>query len=435
MIDVLVVGAGAGGVIAAWRAATLGARVALFEKTPRIGTKILISGGGKCNVAHDGPLEHLLSRFRPNERLFLRPSCYRFDNRQIMKLMTDCGLALYTRPDGRVFPSSGDAKDVVTILRGYLQDAGVEVYTESPVTGFQIVEVGCPVVYVAAATNPSAPKKPPRDGFGARVLLSRTLAEAEQDAERWRGPNRVEAKAIVVATGGSSYPKSGTTGDGWQWLRSAGHRVAKPTAALAPIYMQEAAVSLAGVSARDVVLKARGTRGVTATARGDLLFTHLGISGPAALDISRAVAEHLPEPVSLEVDLFPDVKLDDLRKTITDELRSVGERVPASLTSHFGLGANSSDQKARNRLADSAKALMLGGVRTVPLERGEVVAGGVALEEVDPKSMASRLVPGLFLCGEILDLAGPVGGYNLQAAFATGYVAGESAARHALDSS
>src|SRR5690349_15333164 len=124
---IVVIGAGAAGILAAWRAATLGARVLLLEKTERLGTKILISGGGKCNITHDGPLESLIGVFRPNEARFIRPACYRFTNRDIIKMLTGRGLEVYTRPDGRIFPTHGTAKDVVAILRSYLDEAGVHV--------------------------------------------------------------------------------------------------------------------------------------------------------------------------------------------------------------------------------------------------------------------------------------------------------------------
>ena len=402
------VGAGAAGIIAAWRAASLGARTLLLEKTNRLGTKILISGGGKCNITHDGELEDVLRAFRPNEARFIRPACYRFTNRQIVKLLTDRGLRVYTREDGRIFPVDQTAKDVVNILRRYLTDVGVEVRFNVAVTALESDENGI-------------------SGVRAGALA-------------------IAAKSVIVATGGSSYPNSGTTGDAWPWARELGHTIVKVRAALAPIYL-DVDPERAGVALRDVILKARvGSKEVTRW-RGDLLFTHRGISGPTALGISRIVTEQLEQaPVHLEVDLTPDWSFEQAsrelqawrqlnsRKQITQFLETI---VPKSLCATILEAANidkstaaaALSQKSHNRLVETIKGWSLGQVRTVPLEKGECVAGGVSLEEVDPKSMESKLVPGLFLCGEALDIAGPVGGYNLQAAFATGYVAGESAAR------
>lgn len=412
--DVIVIGAGAAGIVAAWRAASLGARTLLLEKTSRLGTKILISGGGKCNITHDGELEDVLRAFRPNEARFIRPACYRFTNREIVEMLTSRGLEVYTRPDGRIFPVHQTAKDVVAILRTYLEEAGVEIRLDTPVLGIE-AESG-------------------------RVTGVRTA----------EGP--IPCRAAVLATGGCSYPSSGTTGDGWVWARSLGHTIVKVRAALAPMYMElDGMDERAGVALRDCVLKARQSGKEIARWRGDLLFTHRGVSGPTVLGISRVVAERWDQgKVALEADLRPDGTFETVsehlkrwavespRKTVSSYVEEV---VPKSLVDRLLADAGitpdtvggSLPQKMRNRLVEALKGWKLGTVRTVPLEKGEVVAGGVSLEEVDPKSMRSLKVEGLFLCGEILDIAGPVGGYNLQAAFATGFVAGETAANHPTD--
>jgi predicted Rossmann fold flavoprotein len=406
--DVVVIGAGAAGIIAAWRAASLGARTLLLEKTNRIGTKILISGGGKCNITHNGDIADVLRAFRKHEANFIRAACYRFTNRQIVKMLTERGLRVYTRDDGRIFPVDQTAKDVVAILRRYLHDAGVEVALESPVEEIRIE--GSKVLGVVSKSR---------------------LIPCEQ---------------VVLAVGGSSYPNSGTTGDGWPWAKSAGHSIVKVRAALAPIYLERDFSERSGVALRDVVLKARsGTKEIERW-RGDLLFTHRGISGPTALGVSRVVTEHMEQgSVSLEVDLLPDSNFE----AVSDRLRSwcsanpkrhidgfVEEIVPKALAEDLladigesdEVAAQSFGQKSKNKLVEALKGWKLGPVRAVPLEKGECVAGGISLEEVDPKTMKSLKVEGLYLCGEVLDIAGPVGGYNLQAAFATGFVAGESAA-------
>ncbi len=408
----IVVGAGAAGIIASWRAASLGARTLLLEKTNRIGTKILISGGGKCNITHDGEIEDVLRAFRENERRFIRPACYRFRNHQIVKMLTDRGLKVYTRPDGRIFPVDQTAKDVVGILRTYLVDAGVRIRLEAPVTGISL-----------------------RDDEIRGIKV---------------GEETIECSRVIVATGGSSYPNSGTTGDGWQWARTAGHSIIKVRAALAPIYLEaEALAEFSGVALRYITLKAReGTKEI-ARWKGDLLFTHRGISGPCALGISRAVVESMERgPVHLEVDLDPSSSFEETAQHINDwcqhhprkQISSITEQwVPKVLGTEIILGAGLQSsqqsgelsQKAKNRLTETVKGWKLGAVKAVPLEKGECVAGGIALDEVDPQSMRSKIAKGLYLCGEVLDIAGPVGGYNLQSAFATGYVAGESAAKDA----
>lgn len=405
MPDIVVVGAGAAGIIASWRAAQLGAKVLLVEKNSRIGTKILVSGGGKCNITHDGDLEDVLRAFRPAEARFIRPSCYRFTNREIVRMLTSRGLEVYTRPDGRIFPVHQTAKDVVAILGSYLRDVGVELRLSTPV------------------------KRITHEGN--RV----TGVETEQ------GP--IACDRVILSVGGSSYPGTGTTGDGYPWVKELGHTLVKVRAALAPIYLQideKWPEERAGIALRDILLKARQGKEI-ARWRGDLLFTHHGVSGPAALGVSRIVAERFgAQPIFLEVDLAPDSQheevLENLNAWIKDNPRKglaayadqyVPERLSRLVFESVKEPVSQISQKAKNRAVETIKAWPLGKVRAIPLEKGEVVAGGVSLDEVDPHTMRSLKCEGLYLCGEILDIAGPVGGYNLQAAFATGFVAGESA--------
>ncbi len=411
--DVVVVGGGAAGIIAAWRAASIGAKTVLLEKTERLGTKILISGGGKCNITHDGEIEEVLRAFRKNEAAFLRPSFYRFTNAEIVGMLTSRGLKVYTRPDNRIFPSGGTAKDVMRILSDLLHEAKVKVEMRTRVRGI-------------SAT----------DGFVAGVVLETGVLNCNR---------------VIVATGGSSYPKSGTTGDAWGWVKRLGHSIVPIRAALAPIYLGvDGMEARAGVAIRDCLLKARQTGKEIARWRGDVLFTHRGVSGPTVLGISRDVAERaMLGPISLEVDILPDSSFEQTTERLVEystlhPRRSIGtfiaELMPEALV-RSALDSISLDpvrslaslsRKERSRIVELIKGWTLGDVRSVPLEKGECVAGGVALDEVDQKSMRSTIVRGLYLCGEALDIAGPVGGYNLQAAFSTGYVAGDTAAHDAM---
>lgn len=405
---VIVVGGGAAGIMAALRAAECGGKVTLLEKTKRLGTKILISGGGKCNITHDGPLEEVLRAFRPNEARFIRPACYRFPPARIVEMLTRRGLEVYTRPDGRIFPLHGTAKDVVAILRNYLAEAGVEIRLETAVTG---------------------------------LTVAHSLVRGVRS-----GTHEITADSVIITTGGSSYPNSGTTGDAWPWARNLGHTIVPILAALAPMTLRQPKTEWSGVALRDCVLKARQGKEFVRW-RGDLLFTHHGISGPTCLGISREVSERiLLGPVTLEIDTQPDRSFE----TLSEHWRKWREQHPKRLVRTWveewvpercaeaglktaeikaDLTAFHLSNKERNRLIETLKAFPLGEVREVVLEKGEVVAGGVSLGEVDPQTMRSRLVPNLYWAGEALDIAGPVGGYNLQAAFATGYLAGEVAVR------
>ena len=444
--DVIVVGAGAAGIIAAWRASMSCSSVVLLEKTPRVGTKILVSGGGKCNICHDGPVEDVLAAFRPNEARFIRPSVYRFPSTDIVPLFENRGLEVYTRPDGRIFPVNQTAKDVVNVLKWHLNERGVKVFLSSPVEEILVEEGIVKGVRIGEATErPRRMNQSDGGRYGAKALLSSAL-DIEDNHDQIPAGDLLGATVIVCA-GGSSYPNSGTTGDGWRWLKGLGHTIVKTRAALAPIYLEEPQVDLSGVALRDIVLRARTTKEV-ARWTGDMLFTHQGISGPCALGISRMVAEAFENsPVRLEVDLLPAISEDALAQRLLTEnpkltvAKFLQEFLPDSVFPFFARSCQIDpatqfgqlDKKSRNRLVIQLKAWPIGDVRAVPLEKGEVVAGGVSLDEVDPKTMASRLIQGLYLCGEVLDIAGPVGGYNLQAAFATGFVAGESASNYVDD--
>jgi len=416
--EVLVIGGGAAGLIAATRAADLGARVTLFEKNERLGMKILISGGGKCNLTHAGTMEELRSAFRGNEGRFLKPSFYRFTSDDFLATLHAAGMPTYLRPDGRIFPvEPHNAKDVVALLQRSARRAGVSIHTGAAVNGLNL-EGG--------------------QALGARI-----------------GDREFHASCVILAVGGSSYPATGTTGDGWRWAAGAGHQIAPLRAALAPLYLENPMPEWSGVSLRGVALRARiRVEGREyARWRGDLLFTHKGLSGPCALGVSREIGEQMAVGLAhggtLEVDLSPDEPFELVKTRLRAELAANPRRLLGSIADRYMpdrlapafLSATGIDPQTRgahvtagalNQFVCTLKGWRLGGVRSVPIDRGEVVAGGVSLDEVDPHTMQSRIIKRLFLCGEMLDIAGPVGGYNLQAAWSTGYVAGEAAAAAVL---
>lgn len=409
MDPVIVIGGGAAGLIAAWRCAGQGAPALLLEKNERLGIKLHISGGGKCNITHAGLMHDVRMAFEPGEARFLRLPFLRFTNDDVLALLHARGVETYTRPDGRIFPVSGRADDVVDALSWHTREAGAEIRCRAPVERIEA-----------------------SDGRIAAVWVN-----------GWRLP----AAAVVLATGGVSYPKTGTTGEGFRWARELGHTLVPLRAALAPIYLDPTpSEGWSGVALRDCLLRARAAGKIVSRWRGDLLFTHKGISGPTALGVSRDVALAMERgPVTLDADLLPDRPPEELAAELTSPehraarrgVRSLLDawlpnRIVPALLERAGLDPavplHQLSRPGRNRLVEALKGWPLGAARAVPLERGEVTAGGVALDEVDPATMASKKIARLYLCGEILDIAGPVGGYNLQAAFSTGFVAGEAAA-------
>ncbi len=428
---ILIIGAGAAGMaaaIAARRSAERSGRsctITLLERNARPGTKIRISGGGKCNVTHSGTPAELLEKgfLRLPERRFLRNALYGFSNSDLLELLRSRGVDTAERVDGKVFPVSGDASSVVAVFEDLLRSASVQ------------------------RTFSSRVRRVERKG--ERFMVTTEAASLTADV-------------VILATGGVSYSHTGTTGDGLAIARAFGHSITKPSAALAPIYtIKPPPASLSGIALRSAgfVATAGGRR---LERRGDLLFTHRGFSGPVALSLSRNIAELHVELgcVELFADLFPEQTSRELEQLLLQHAQKNGAQMVrkflqscpiAPLQGGFALTPQGSIPTAlvpllmqragldndvtwstlsrdkRQSLLTTLQAFPIGSVRDVPLDQGEISAGGVVLSEINPKSMESRLVPKLFLCGEILDYAGEIGGFNLQAAFSTGWMAGSNA--------
>ncbi|MBI2427864.1 MAG: NAD(P)/FAD-dependent oxidoreductase [Ignavibacteriales bacterium] len=411
---ILVIGGGAAGMIAAWRAASPGRSVVLLEKNKKLGIKILISGGGKCNITNGSDIRMMLKQFEINESRFLKYSFHTFTNTHVLDLLHEQGVETYVREDGKVFPKSHDAEDVVNALQRMMLSAGVDIRLNASVHEISKNEKGIFTVNL----------------------------ESES----------IQSVKVIIATGGMSYQKTGTTGDGYSWLKKLGHTIVQLRPALAPIYLSPVPPTRwQGTPIRDCRLMAVCGKEIISDWHGDLLFTHLGISGPAALEVSKKafIEFELGKLVSLCVDFFPEKTNEQLETNLFADITSNANRsiltlteqyVPQRLAEYVLLHSNIDGIKKlhqfkkeeRQSLVATLKNWCIGTVKEIPLDRGEVTAGGVALNEVEPTTMESKIVRGLYLCGEILDVAGPVGGYNLQAAFSTGYVAGESAAKTTL---
>ena len=413
--SIAIVGGGAGGIVAAL-AASRAAReqnmaldVHLFERNPRLGIKILISGGGKCNITHAGPVEEILAEGFPRkiEQRFLKNAMYRYTNEDVIALLERHGVSTYARENGRVFPDSGRAEDVLIAFEKELREHNVIVHTKSRI---ESVRVG---------------------GDGSWNIVS--------------NGEPIYANALILATGGTSYSKTGTTGDGIGYAWELGHTIVPIRAALAPIYLAQApAQSLVGISLRDIEISVTRNGKSLAHRRGDVLITHRGLSGPAILGISNEATIFMEDaPVSIEANIVGINEHETREKLLNEQQSNPKQQIKTFLESllpnrfvPFVMDQSEVpvDRKwheltreERNRLATTLVHYSFGAISEVPLERGEVTSGGVALEEVDAKTMMSRIHPGLFFAGEMLDVAGEIGGFNLQAAYSTGWVAGESA--------
>ena len=406
---IVVVGGGGAGIIAAWKAASSGARVSLLERNKKLGIKLLISGGGKCNITHAGSVDEVYGGFTQREARFLKPALHRFSNNSVIQLLENEGVKTQTRENGRVFPVSGRAGDVVAVFARLLARNGVQV-----ITGRHVEKI--------AIENGS---------------ITGVIADGET----------ILSSHVILATGGASYPKTGTTGDGYAWSKALGHTIVPIRAALAPIGLAPPLPSdWRGVALRGGSLSVFAGGRKIQSWNDDILFTHEGISGPAALEVSRAAAMAMEKsPVLLEFDFFPskpftvlDAELNGLVlenrgrmiESILDALLP-NRMLPWLLTSidvDPETRGHVLTREQRRAITGLLKGWKMGRVSRIDPARGEVTAGGIELSEVEPQTMKSRKTRGLYICGEVLDVAGSIGGFNLQAAFSTGFVAGESAA-------
>jgi predicted flavoprotein YhiN len=431
---VIVVGAGASGMMAAGRAAESATDVLLLEKTDGTGKKILVSGKSRCNLTNARELQDFLSMYGPNGR-FLHNAFRRFFRDDLIAFLKRYGVETKVERGGRIFPVSDDASDVVAAFRRYLKGYGVKILSGVPVTGIAV-----------------------RNGCVEGVRTGRKI---------------VPAGAVILATGGASWPSTGSSGDGYRMAAALGHTVTKLRPALVPLAVEEAerAKAMQGVSLRNVRLTAfRGPadsidpdrvpaedigRGLKVRRRrspviesrmGEMLFTHFGIGGPITLLMSLAVVDALAEgPVSVSIDLKPALSKEQLRDRLQRDFDRFGKRgfrnLLAGLIPHkmietvvemTGIPADRPGHQInageRERLLALLKSFRFNVRGPLPLSAAIVTAGGVALDEIDPRTMASRLVAGLFFCGEVMDIDADTGGYNLQAAFSTGFAAGETAA-------
>jgi predicted Rossmann fold flavoprotein len=424
--SVIVVGAGAAGLMSAGQAAWAGADTLLLEKMPRPASKLRITGKGRCNLANVAPLQEFMSQFGLNGR-FLRQALYQFFTPDLLALLEEQGVTTISERGGRVFPASGQAQDVVDALLRRARQHGVTLETRSPVDHL-LVE-------------------------GDRVTgvqVSRTSAHGRGNTVRSSSAGwAYRSDAVIIATGGVSYPGTGSTGDGYRLAESVGHTVVPIRPALVPLETSgSVAPRLQGLSLRNVRVRVYA-HGKQQTERfGEMLFTHFGVSGPIILSLSRQVVDslRLDQEVHLSIDLKPALDEETLDARLLRDLDTHGKQqfqlllrgllprklIPVcadlvDIPSHK-LG-NQITAQERERLRTWLKDFRLQVVGHRPFAEAIITAGGVNTREVDPRTMASRLVGGLYFAGEVLDVDADTGGYNLQAAFSTGWVAGQSAAQ------
>lgn len=410
--DVIVIGGGAAGLIASGKAAENGAQVILVEKNSILGKKVLITGKGRCNITNAGELEDLIGAFGKNGN-FLYSAFSVFSNHDTVNFFKKMGIATKIERGKRVFPESDQANDVVTALVNYAKKNRVKFALKAPVDQILIDDKKVKGIQLADGTI-------------------------------------IYGNQVVLATGGSSYPATGSTGDGYQMAKSLGHKITPIKPALVPLVLAENwAKELQGLTLKNVELSIMiGTKKKT-THFGEMLFTHFGISGPIVLTMSKEIQDQLnktKKSVLLNLDLKPalsEEKLDmriqrDFEKNKRKQLlNSLNELLPNAMIPIMLEVAEIDSRKfvhqitkqERKQLVKSLKNLPMTVLKTRPLSEAIVTAGGVHIREVNPQTMESKLISGLYIVGECLDLDGITGGFNLQAAFSTGIVAGISASK------
>ena len=433
--DIIVAGGGAAGLMAAGRASQLGAKVLLLEKTDGCGKKILVSGKTRCNLTNAAELKDFIAMYGVNGR-FLHNAFHHFFRPELLSFFAGYGVEAKQERGGRIFPVSNDAHDVVRALEQYLDDHKVH------------TELNTKVTTISKGKSGSFAVQTSRSDYSAN--------------------------AVILATGGASWPQTGSTGDGYKIGAELGHNIVALKPALVPLIVEEIdlAKSMQGVSLRNVRATAfRGRaqeidatltpqvnygRGEKKSPRppviesrfGEMLFTHFGLGGPIILLMSLAVVEGLTNgPVTILIDLKPALQREQLRARLQKDFDNYGKRkisgiikeyLPGKMIEPFVALAGIDPEKQahqinapeKEKIIELLKALRFNIKSALPLARAIVTAGGVTLSEIDPRTMASKKVDGLYFCGEIMDIDADTGGYNLQAAFSTGYVAGKSASQY-----
>ncbi|TJZ70173.1 NAD(P)/FAD-dependent oxidoreductase [Bacillus amyloliquefaciens] len=412
--DVIVVGGGPSGLMAAIAAGEEGADVLLIDKGNKLGRKLAISGGGRCNVTNRLPVEEIIKHIPGNGR-FLYSAFSEFNNEDIIAFFEKLGIQLKEEDHGRMFPVTDKAQSVVDALLNRLKQLNVTIRTNE-----KIKEV--------------------------RYENGRTAGTTTNNDEH------INADAVIIAVGGKSVPHTGSTGDGYAWAEAAGHTVTELFPTEVPVTSSEPFIkqkTLQGLSLRNAAVSVLNKKGKPiVTHVMDMLFTHFGLSGPAILRCSQFVVKELkkqPE-VKLRIDLFPGINEEELFQKMHKELKDapkkalknalkpwMQERYLLFLLERNGLDPQTSftelPKDQFRAFVKDCKQFTVAADGTLSLDKAFVTGGGVSVKEIEPKQMASKKMEGLYFCGEILDIHGYTGGYNITSAFVTGRLAGLNAGR------
>ncbi|PTJ03957.1 NAD(P)/FAD-dependent oxidoreductase [Staphylococcus simulans] len=414
MYQSIIIGGGPSGLMSAAAASQNKQKVLLIEKKKGLGRKLKISGGGRCNVTNRLPYDEIIRHIPGNGKFLYSPFSV-FDNESIIEFFESRGVKLKEEDHGRMFPVSNRAQDVVDTLVQELKNNNVEIKEETAVKHIKLDEDGH---FIVTDQND-------------QVYHSRT---------------------VVIATGGTSVPQTGSTGDGYTFAESLGHTITELFPTEVPITSKEPFIirkTLKGLSLKDVALSVLRKNGKPRiTHQMDMIFTHFGISGPAALRCSQFVYKEQKsqkkQDIQMQLDVFPDEKENEVQariksliketpdKLVKNSLRGIiEERYLNFILEQAGVAEDTTGHHISNQqiltLAQLFKGFTFTVNGTLPIEKAFVTGGGVSIKEIEPHTMMSKITPGLFLCGEVLDIHGYTGGYNITSALVTGRVSGINA--------
>lgn len=406
---VVIIGGGPAGMMAAIAAAEAGASVTIIERNQQVGRKLAITGKGRCNLTNNCTVEEIIKNI-PGNGKFLYSVLNAFNAADLMRVFEGLGVPLKTERGKRVFPQSDDAHDIVNALSRKCQSCGVKFFFSSRVQKLLITD---------------------------QTVIG-VICEDDRS---------IEADAVIIATGGKSYPLTGSSGDGYRLATQAGHTVIPPRPSLAPLETKEHwPTELAGLTLKNVEVTAYHKEKILGREFGEMLFTHFGVSGPVILTLSHYICRIQPlEQVRLSINLKPALSMEQLDARIQRDLdkysrkqlqNSLGDLLPQSLIPVIldlsqippEKFSNQISRAERQKLCSLLQDLPLAIKNVRPLAEAIVTAGGVTVKEIEPKTLASKLVKGLYYAGEVIDIDGFTGGFNLTAAFSTGHAAGLAAA-------
>lgn len=398
-----IIGGGPAGIIAAGIAGSYGKKVTLIEKNNQLGKKLFITGKGRCNITNSSPMEDFFENIVTNSN-FLYSSFYSFNNEDIIILLESYGLEVKVERGNRVFPKSNKSSDVLKAFIKFLNSNNVKTLLNKEVISIDKKEGKFIVKY--------------RDG-------------SQSDFDK-----------LVISTGGKSYPKTGSTGDGYNFAKKLGHTIKELKPSLVPMEIKEEWINeIQGLSLRNVTLKAYGNRGQKHEEFGEMLFTHYGISGPIVLSTSNYINKWNNKEIKLKIDLKPALSEEKLDRRILRDFQSYNNKqlknglndlLPKALIPIIIKEASLDGEKTIHQITKEERYQIIHAIKNLnltfrklrPIEEAIVTSGGIHIDEINPSTMESKLIPNLYFAGEIIDVDGLTGGYNLQIAYSTGYLVG-----------